>query len=270
MNTKIISLLIIIFSLLSGFFWNYLYSQVEKKWSESDSKIFNNITISDLETEITNIVENISPSVVNIVINKDLTIYRNDPFNFFYQPAWNISRKVWGWTWFFITKDWIILTNKHVVEDQDAEYTVVLSNGKEYIATILWVIPNNDIAVIKIDIDEDVSPLKFIDSYKWTKSDIKIWQFAIATWYTLAELQNSVSFGIISWINRSIQTDWDELSWLLQTDAAINPGNSGWPLINLDWKVMWINTAISWRAQWIWFAIPLSQKYIDKLLKSVQ
>lgn len=261
MNTKIVAVAIIIFSLWSGFISSYITSQTQEN---------TNISISELENNIVEIVKITSPSIVNIIVNKDLTIYRNDPFNFFYQPVWNISRKVWGWTWFFITKDWIIITNKHVVENQNANYTVVLSNGKEYRATILWIVPNNDIAIIKIDINEDISPLSFIDSYKWGKSEIKIWQFAIATWYTLAEFQNSVSFWIISGVNRSIQSDWYELSGLLQTDAAINQWNSGWPLINLEWKVMWINTAISWKESWIWFAIPFSQNDVKKLLKSIQ
>jgi serine protease Do len=261
MNTKIITILIVISSLIWVLIWKQFFSKIQ------ESKT---ITISELENQITNIVQNISPSVVNIVINKDLTIYRNDPFNFFYQPVWNISRKVWGGTWFFITKDGVIITNKHVVEDTNADYTVVLSDGKEYRAIILWLVPNNDIAIIKIDLDEGIFPLKFIDAYEWEKSDIKIWQFAIATWYALAKFQNSVSFWIISWVNRSIQSDWYQLSGLLQTDAAINQWNSGWPLINLEWKVMWINTAILWKESWIWFAIPLSQKYIDQLIKSIQ
>jgi len=261
MNIKITTIVIIIFSILWVIVWNNFFPKNQKI-----------ITMSmlELENKIINIVKDTTPSIVNIVINKDLTIYRNDPFNFFYQEAWSISRKVWGGTWFFITEDWIIITNKHVVDDNNADYTVILNNWEEYVATLLWISKNSDIAVIQIDIDEKITPLKFIDSYEWDNSNIKIWQFAIAAWYALAELQNSVSFGIISGINRTIEFQWEKITKLIQTDAAINPGNSGGPLINLEWKVMWINTAISWKSQWIWFAIPLSQKYIDQLLKSVQ
>lgn len=261
MNTKIITILIFFSSLLCGFLWSYIFNMIHQDAT---------VTMYELENKIVNIVKYSSPSIVNIVINKDLTIYRNDPLNFFYQPVWNITRKVWGGTWFFITNDGIIITNKHVIQDLDADYTVILSNGKEYKATLLWVSPNKDIALIKINISETVNPLNFINSYDWMRPKIDVGQFAIATWYALAEFKNSVTFGIISWTDRSISTNWEILTWLLQTDAAINPWNSGWPLMNLEWKVMWINTAVSWGAQWIWFAIPLSQRYIDTLLLSVE
>ena len=274
MNIKIISLGIIFFSLLSGFFWSYIFSQMSHSWEKSNiqniTKNNKNISITQLQSEITEIVKNVSPSVVNIVISKELTIYKNDPFNFFRQPVGSVQRKVWGWTGFFITKDGIILTNKHVIQDKNAQYTVILNNGEEYTAQILATDPITDLAVIKIETPQEVIPLEFIENYEWNDSEIQIWQFAIATWNALAEFQNSVSLWVISWMNRTIEAENEKLSWLLQTDAAINPGNSGGPLINLDGKVMWINTAISWNAQWIGFSIPLSKTRVDFILESIQ
>ena len=75
---------------------------------------------------------------------------------------------------------------------------------------------------------------------------------------------------MVSWIDRKIQDNYINLEWLIQTDAAINPWNSGWPLLNLDWKVMWINTAIINWSQNIWFAIQLNQDEIDVYLKKLK
>lgn len=274
MNIKIISIGIIFFSLLSGFFWSYIYNKFS--WTHQSPTIQSviqnnkNISITQLESEITDIVKDVSPSVVNIIISKELTVYKNDPFNFFRQPVWSIERKVWGWTGFFVSKDWIILTNKHVIQDQNAQYTVILNNWDEYPATILAKDPITDLAVIKIDTNKEVIPLEFINNYEGENSQIQIWQFAIATGNALAEFQNSVSLGVISWINRTIEAENEKLSGLLQTDAAINPWNSWGPLINLDWKVMWINTAISGNAQWIGFSIPLSKTRVDFILESIE
>lgn len=274
MNIKIISIGIIFFSLLSGFFWSYIYNTFNwiSQTPTIQSVIQNNknISITQLQSEITDIVKDVSPSVVNIIISKELTVYKNDPFNFFRQPVGSIERKVWGGTGFFVSKDWIILTNKHVIQDQNAQYTVILNNWDEYPATILAKDPITDLAVIKIDTDKEIIPLEFINNYEGENSQIQIWQFAIATGNALAEFQNSVSLGVISWTNRTIEAQNEKLSGLLQTDAAINPWNSWGPLINLDGKVMWINTAISGNAQWIGFSIPLSKTRVDFILESIE
>jgi len=81
--------------------------------------------LEGLQENITNIAKDISPSVVSIVIKKDLVIYRSDPFGFFQQPVGSVERKVWGGTGFFVKSDGTLITNKHVVEDTDSVYTVI-------------------------------------------------------------------------------------------------------------------------------------------------
>jgi len=127
--------------------------------------------------------------------------------------------------------------------------------------------PNNDLAILEI-VDENIEfvTLDFINNI----DEINVWQFAIAVWNALSEFQNSVSLWVISWKNRNISDGKNTIWWLLQTDAAINPGNSWWPLINLDWKVMWINTAIiEWR-EWLWFSIGLTKDKINYMLESIK
>jgi serine protease Do len=272
MNIKIISIWIIFFSLLSGFFWSYIFSQVsEKKWNfQNIQQITKNVSITQLQSEITDIVKDVSPSVVNIIISKELTIYKNDPFNFFRQPVWSIQRKVWWGSWFFITKDGIILTNKHVVSDPNAQYTVILNNWEEFTAQVLYKDSSKDLAVLSINTDKQFTPLNFIKSYTWSQSDLKIGQFAIASGNVFSELNNSISLGVISWINRAIEPWNEKYTWLIQTDASINSGNSWGPLINLNGDVMWINTYVLSYQSGVSFAIPLSESDIKDLLKNIK
>lgn len=262
MKTKILIILIIISSVFSWFLasaitFNYLYLH------ENNTSVSNQ-NLKNIQNDVINIVKNISPSVVSIIIKKDLTIYKWDPWWFFRQKVWVVNQKIWWWTGFFIRKDWVILTNKHVVSEQNATYTVILSSGEEFDAKVLWVVNDTDLAVLEIDSKKDFVPLKFAP-----KNSVKIWQFAIAIWNALAEFDNSVSFWVISWLNRKIEDSGINLTWLIQTDTAINPWNSGWPLLNISWEVVWINTAIVSWSQWIWFAISLSEEIIDEILKNL-
>ena len=222
--------------------------------------------LKTLQENITSIAQDIAPSVVSIIIRKDLVIYRSDPWGFFQQPTGAISRQVWGGSGFFINKNGTILTNKHVVLDKNADYTVILNDGTEYDGKVLALDPINDLAVIKIMGNNDFIPLSLIQD----ENQVKIWSFSIAIWNALAEFQNSVSLGIISGKDRTIQAGGESLSGLLQTDAAINPGNSWWPLINLDGKAIWINTAIVSGSNGIGFSIALTQDKVDYMLDSIE
>jgi len=234
---------------------------------ENTSSIEKEVDLLSLENTINTTVQEIAPSVVSIIIKKDMVIYRSDPWGFFQQPARTINRKVWWGSWFFVRKDGTIITNKHVVQDSDAEYTVILNTWEEYDAEVIASDPVNDLAVIKIqDENRDFIALPLIDGL----DEIEVWDFGIAVWNALAEFQNSVSLGIISGKNRTIEAWWDTLSGLLQTDAAINPWNSGWPLINLEWKVIGINTAIASNSNGIGFAFGLTKDRIDYMLQSIE
>ncbi len=290
MKTKILIILIIFFSITSWFIWAFLLLELKKeeplkteakevtekkvesiKENKEEKKVIKNekvTSIVNLENEITSLIKRVSPWVVSIIIKKDLVIYRSDPWGFFNKVSVITDKEVWGWTWFFVTKDWKIITNKHVVNDENAEYTIITHDNKEYDAEVLAVSKTNDIAILKIKSkdDKNFTPLSFVKN----KEDIKIGQFAIAIWNALSEFQNSVSLWVISWKDRKIK-DWDKvLNELIQTDAAINYWNSWGPLINLNWNVMWINTAkINWSSS-IWFSISLTQDKVDYIIDSIK
>lgn len=281
MKIKLLSFLIIVSSLISWVIWSYIFlyyispglnNVITNTITTEIIKDWKNITITDLQSEITKLVKNVWPSVVNIIIKKDIDLYRRDPWGFFQEKVWSVEKQIGWWSWFFVSKDGIIMTNKHVVADTNAKYTVITSDWKEYDASVIALDPLTDLAIIKIEkSSKDFQILNVIEDEKY----INIGQFAIAIWNALGEFQNSVSFWVISWKNRSIDASWDsiwteKLTWLLQTDTAINPGNSGGPLLNLNWEIVGINTAIAWNAQWLWFAIPLSKKRIDYILESIK
>ena len=274
MKIKILTITIILTSLISWILWSYIFqtyfytqnaSLNTSIQNNTENILQNTYSLTDIQTEITDIVKNHSQSVVSIIIKKDLVIYKTDPWWFFRQAIWTVKEKVWWWTWFFVTKDGVIITNKHVISDKNAIYTVITNSQEEYDAKILAIDPTTDLAILKIESQKETIALEFINDEK----EIRVGEFSIAIGNALWELNNSVSLWVISWKDRVIK-DWNiNLYWLLQTDAAINPWNSWWPLVNLDWKVMWINTAIINWSEWIWFSILLTEKKINYMLDSI-
>jgi len=238
------------------------------------------------ESLLVSAIDRANPAVVSIVITKDVPVleksysnpFGSDPFfdQFFggiqipqYKQNGTQKQEVGGGSGFFVSKDGMIVTNKHVVSDDQAEYTVLTNDGKKHDAKIVAKDPVNDIAIIKID-GNDYPYLTFADS-----DSVKVGQTAIAIGNALGEFRNTVSVGIISGLSRSITAGDSQggsselLEGVIQTDAAINPGNSGGPLLNLNGKVMGVNVAIVQGSQNIGFALPsnLVKSVVDSVKK---
>jgi serine protease Do len=243
-------------------------------------------TVFDLESTVTQIAEKSSSAVVSIVISKYVPIVERfyiNPFEEFelppeirpffefqipqYREKGYEKQKVGGGTGFIVSSDGLIITNKHVVSDSKAEYTVYLNDGRKFKAEVLALHPTDDLALIKIPAN-NLPTLVLGDSDK-----VKIGQFVIAIGNALGEFQNTVSFGVISGLRRSITAsdqsgNVERLEGLIQTDAAINFGNSGGPLINLKGEVVGVNTAIAGGAENIGFAIPINR--VKKMIGEVK
>ena len=151
------------------------------------------------------------------------------------------------------SKKTYIITNNHVVENAD-KIKVRLNDGREFTATVKGKDPQSDVAVIKID-QGNLPALKLADS---SKLDVGQWVIAIGNPFGLS---NTLTVGVVSAKGRTTLgiNDYEDF---IQTDAAINPGNSGGPLVNLDGKVVGMNTAIFTRSggyMGIGFAIPINQ-----------
>ncbi len=166
--------------------------------------------------------------------------------------------QVGGGSGFIVDPNGLVMTNKHVVNEPDAEYTVILSDGRTFPAEILSRDPINDVAILKIAAGR-LPCLKLGDA-----SRLQLGQSLIAIGNALGVFRNTVSVGIVSGLSRAItaQADPDaapqEMRGLIQTDAAINPGNSGGPIVDRNGRVVGVNAAIVSGAQAIGFAIPVN------------
>lgn len=233
------------------------------------------VTIQESSATI-DVVKKASPSVVSIVISKDYSkIYGNQPsspFDYFFgfgqQSLPQGNQTIGGGSGFIVSADGMIVTNKHVVNDSTASYTVVMNDGKKYDAKVLALDPVNDVAVLKIEAT-GLPVLSFADS-----NSVQIGQAVVAIGNALGEYRNTVTEGIISGKSRTITAgdsstgSSETLEDVFQTDAAINPGNSGGPLLDLTGHVIAINTAVNSSGQLIGFAIPAN--VVSRDVASVQ
>lgn len=244
--------------------------------------------VSDISYEqaIIDAAKNVSPSVVSIVISKNVPVYEqqfinpfgdNSPFDIQipqYVQKGSEIQQVGAGSGFIVSSDGLVLTNKHVVSDKAAEYTVYTNEGKKYKAKVLALDPVKDLAVIKIQTNlpaqaalsasAEFKPVVLGDS-----SGTQIGQTVIAIGNALGQFSNTVSVGVVSGLGRTISasdqvgTLSETLEGIIQTDAAINAGNSGGPLVNLKGEVIGINTAMAQGAQSIGFAIPINMAKKD-------
>ncbi len=215
------------------------------------------------------VVERVTPAVVSIVVKKERATItpRHQRIllsPFFIQQVPELSEEegkqlveVSSGSGFFVTEDGYVLTNRHVVDEQDASFFVVTNEGKELAAKLIDVDPFLDVAVLQVE--GTGFPIVTLGE----SDDIQIGQTVIAIGNTLSEFRNTVTKGVISGINRRVTAGSaaaaDVIEQAIQTDAAINPGNSGGPLINLRGEVIGINTAVSIEGEAIAFAIPINQ-----------
>lgn len=238
------------------------------------------------EQKIIDAVKLVSPSVVSIVITKDVPIieqYFTNPFEEFfgqgspfrlqvpqYRQKGTEKKEIGGGSGFIVSADGYVVTNKHVVLDEDADYTVFTNDGKSYPAKVLAKDPLQDLAILKIDQEQIVETTgaftarPFVPALLGDADVLQIGQSVIAIGNALGEFRNTVSVGVISGLGRTITASGganfvETIEDVIQTDAAINKGNSGGPLLNLAGEVIGINTATVLDAQNIGFAVPINK-----------
>ena len=208
-----------------------------------------NITITQDENVVINVVKNSSPSVVSIAVSQVL-LKRGEGL---VDEVSNIG------TGFIVDPSGIIVTNQHVVSDVSATYKVITSEGIEYEIVEIVRDDSNDIAILKVDAS-NLPSLSLGDS-----DNLVVGQTVIAIGTPLGEYAGSVTTGVISGTNRTVTTSsgWfgsttKTYENVLQTDAAVNSGNSGGPLISTEGKVVGINFATTANADNISFALPIN------------
>lgn len=238
------------------------------------------------EDTVVTAVKKAKPAVVSIIISKQVPQYTVtykeenvlDQFGNVipnmvlttpvYTPNGTKKQQLGSGSGFLISSDGMIVTNRHVVDKTDVDYTVLLNNGKEYTATVLARDSVLDVALIKITAS-GLPYLQFADSDK-----LEVGESVIAIGNALGEFKNTVSVGVISGLSRSLSASgggYQEFLYkVIQTDAAINPGNSGGPLLNLKGEVVGINVAIVQGSSNVGFSLPINsvKSVIDQVKKT--
>lgn len=246
------------FILILAIFLIGTFIGLEIKNNFSKETIADNLALDEQEATI-RAIQKVNPAVVNIEVDKD------EPFNILNPQTGAVSTSteivaLGNGTGFLISKDGYVLTNRHVLSGTDGKtgiYKITLSNGKKYYAQYIDQDPLKDLAVLKI-FDKNLPYVELGDSDK-----LQLGTTVIAIGNTLGRYKNSATKGIISGLKRSLDV-YDPnaiigyLDNILQTDAEINKGNSGGPLIGLDGKVVGINVALDAAGNSVGFSIPIN------------
>ncbi|MFZ1019447.1 MAG: trypsin-like peptidase domain-containing protein [Minisyncoccia bacterium] len=291
--TSLLSSVVFILIIL-GIAWHYrtpIFNSLTKSYLQdlqsqnaNNKNIANYPIFSQQDSLVVGAVKKTNPAVVSIIISEEVPKYeeyvdpnqgeQDNPFGDMF-PGFNFSfpqipqykqdgtqkEEIGGGSGFFVSSDGLIVTNKHVVDQKNAEYTVFTNDGKKYTAKIIALDPVLDIALIKINppVGGSFSYLSLGDS-----NSLQLGQSVIAIGNALGEYRNTVSVGVVSGLARSI-TAGDEMGGssealdnVIQTDAAINPGNSGGPLLDLNGEVIGVNVAIAQGSENVGFALPIN------------
>lgn len=219
---------------------------------------------------ISSIAKNVGPSVVSINVLAE----SGGASDFFGFPVQSRPQEAAG-TGIIISSEGVIVTNRHVVAEGATDVNVTLSDGTE-LEDVKVIGRTNagdslDIAFLQIN---DLEGKKLTPAEIGNSSDMQVGDTVVAIGNALGQFSNTVTSGIISGFGRSViassggsSADSESLNDLIQTDAAINQGNSGGPLVNLDGRVIGVNTAVSGEGQNIGFAIPIND--VNGLIKQV-
>lgn len=264
-NQKLFTVAFLLISSVSaGFIGGYVGGQQDDNSLKSNTQQAQQVVSSESNL-ISQIAKEVGPSVVSINVSSKTTT------NSFFGPRTQAQES--AGTGFIISKEGVVVTNRHVVPAGASNVSITLSDGTELSDVEVIGRTNEsdslDIAFLKIKDKKgkELTPAKLGDSSK-----MQVGEKVIAIGNALGQFQNTVTSGIISGYGRSVEagdeTSSETLQNLFQTDAAINQGNSGGPLVNVQGEVIGINTAIAGgTAQNIGFAIPIND--VQGLIKSV-
>ncbi len=253
----ILSVLIIL-----ALFFSYQQFSPEKNTQAGDYEL-------EEQTATIEVIKKNMPAVVNISVYETRETVEYDLSRSRKQVK-EEEVKVGAGTGFIVSPDGLILTNKHVVKAENpknTKYRIILSSGKEYYAMYLDEDPLNDLAMLRI-YDQDLPYVDLGDSDK-----VKVGSTVVAIGNALGKYQNTVTKGIVSGLGRDFVAsdsggEDQVLNNTIQTDAEINFGNSGGPLIDLQGEVIGVNVAIDQAGNSIGFAIPINE--VKSVIKSVE
>ncbi len=257
--------------------------KAEDKNLELSDSSSSRATFSDV---IPDMVQQVNEAVVSVVVTKDVPIYEQyyeeyNPWSFWggiggfsiprVREKGTEEREIGGGSGFIVSEDGLVVTNRHVVDDKEAKYSILTNKGDSYEVEVLARDTQLDIAILQIENLPKEKSLPYV-TFGDSKS-LRLGETVVAIGNALGEFRNSVSVGVISGVARSITASdnfgrSEKLEQVIQTDAAINPGNSGGPLLNLKGEVIGVNVATSREADNIGFALPAN--LVEGIVTSVK
>ncbi len=263
--------------LVLGFFGGWLGGASRNSSTSSGQSIVQQKTILKNDSNvISSIASSVGKSVVSVNVTSQTSSTITNPYAYLFGYGSGSQTQESAGTGIILTSDGLIITNRHVVPSGTTSVSVTLSDGTvlEDVKVVGRTGENDslDIAFLQVEDKkgETLTPATLGDS-----STMSVGDTVVAIGNTLGQFQNTVTSGIISGYGRSIQasdgsssSSIESLDDLFQTDAAINEGNSGGPLVNLAGEVVGINTAIASDSQNVGFAIPINN--VIGLIKSVK
>ncbi len=270
-RVKILSItFLLLISGCFGFLGGWLGSHADDKTATTEKQ---QVVLKSQGELISTIAQNVGQSVVSVDVTSSSNAGIGQYLNFG-MPEQTTQQQSAG-TGIILTKDGLIVTNRHVVPSGTTNVSITLSDGTKF--TDVEVLGRTssrdslDIAFLKI---KDTKGKNLVPAQIGDSSKVKVGDATIAIGNALGQFQNTVTSGIISGYGRSVQassssgSQSENLEDLFQTDAAINEGNSGGPLVNIDGEVIGINTAVAGDAQNIGFSIPIND--VKGLIDSVK
>jgi len=236
MKKKLLFFLILISLWIAFFLWHY--------WESFDIKE------SDISSEV--LIKNILNSTVTITSKKKWNYLIENSFYEWRSETKEFFVDVWKWKWIFVSWSNYILTSKHVVDDKDAIYSISLREKFVWTVDKIWYHDTKDLALLKVNVlsgnDINLSELTFIAD----KINLELWDLLISSQKIGALLETGI--------------DLDILFDLYLMDIPLVKWDSWGPVINFDWEIIAINTAISSLYKDKWFATYITQKEIDKFM----
>ncbi len=233
--------------------------------------------LSKKATAITKASLEVAPAVVSITVISTKIVeefhpFLNDPFwRELIPPSYSIRKVRSMGSGVVVSEDGYVITNEHVVGEEPDSIIITFPDGQQFSARYVYALKDIDIAVLKID-----AKAKFPYAKLGNSDSLVVGEWVVAIGnplaYYLENTEPTITAGIVSGLRRSIKGNLERIyKNMIQTDAAINPGNSGGPLVDMDGKVVGINTFIFSRSggfEGIGFAIPINT--VKKVLEEVR
>lgn len=261
----------ILISVIITFLWCVIVAFVVSKPAPKVEAPAPMVNVNEtFQSDVLAMLSGVKSSIVSISANADIKSYVDDPSQVQWPSAISGQVKLGGASGILVSKDGYVLTNKHAVEKTDAHYQVNLADGRTFTVDKIWLDPTLDLAVLKLIDDKWSAPSDLpVATLLPFDQQATIGQFVFVMGNAWWEYPNAISFGILSDQAKLLTVNQKNMyTKLYQTDAHVAPGNSGGPLLDLQWRILGMVSSMD-DAQHMTFALPLSSNFVTTLLSSI-